>query len=52
MENFYHSLGGTCGKEKQLQKWKEGIHATWKLIVNATEVNSQLLCKGKEMNSN
>ena len=52
MENLYHSLGGTCGKEKQLQKSKVGIHATWKLTVNATEVNSQLLHNGKEMNSN
>ena len=52
MENLYHSLGGTCGKEKQLQKWKEGIYATWKLTVIATEVNSLLLRKGKKMNSN
>ena len=47
MGNSYHSLGGSCGKQKQLQKWKESIHATWKLTVNVTEVNSQLLRKRK-----
>ena len=45
MGNSYHSLGGTCGRAKQLQKWKEGIHSTWKLTISGTEVNSQLLQK-------
>lgn len=47
MGNSYHSLGGTCGRAKQLQKWKEGIHSTWKLTISGTEVNSQLLQKRK-----
>ena len=47
MGNSYHNLGGSYGRVKQLQKWKEGIHSTWQLTVSSTEVNSQLLQKRK-----
>ena len=47
MGNSYHSLTGSCGRVKQLQKWKEGINSTWHLTINSTEVNSQLLQKRK-----
>ena len=47
MGNSYHSLIGSCGRVKQLQKWKEGINSTWYLTINTTEVNSQLLQKRK-----
>ena len=45
--NSYHSLGGSYGKQKLLNKWKNGNQSTWKFTVNASEVNSQLLKKRK-----
>ena len=46
MGSSYDSLGGTA-RAKQLRNWKEGIHSTWKLTINGTEVSSQLLRKRK-----